>query len=110
VSRCLEIPVDENEPLIRDALVELRGLISAHLPDATFAVVRREDPEGIYLRAVVDVVDLDAVVDVVLDRMVELNELGLPVYVLPEWPPARIEAHLRGTSAPVPIERLLPIG
>lgn len=110
MSTYLDIPVDANEPAIRDALDELRNLISVRWPDATFSSVRRDDPKGIYLRATVDIPDLDLVVDVVLQRMVELNELGLPVYVIPAWPPARIEAHLHEVTEPALIERLLPIG
>lgn len=110
MTKYLDVPVDINEPAINRALSELRDLISARWPDAEYAVVHREDPEGIYLRAIVDVADMDDVVDVVLDRMVALNELGLPVYVVPEWSQERIEAHLRALPSVAPIERLLPIG
>lgn len=99
----LDVPVDVNEPHIRTALLELQALIAARYPDAVFTVVHGDDPEGIYLRAAVDTDDLDDVVDVVLARMVELNELGLPIYVIPVWPMARIRAHVQH-EAKVPIE------
>jgi len=107
VSVYLDVPVDEHEPHIQAALAELRRLIVTRWPDATFSVYYGDDPEGIYLKAVVDVPDLDEVVDRVLDRMVELSELGLPVYVVPEWPPERIRAYLRDHKSE-PIEQRLP--
>lgn len=90
----LDIPVDANHPVIQAALTELRGLIATRYPAATFVVYRGEDPEGSYLSPMVDVDDLDEVLDVVLNRMVEIQETGLPVYVVPDWPPERVRTQL----------------
>jgi hypothetical protein len=70
-------------PRLDEAIVELRELITRHYPDATFTVSEGEDPDGIYLTATVDVEDMGEVVDVFLDRMVDLQvEEGLPIYVI----------------------------
>lgn len=71
------------DPRIVAAIDELRGLISARFPSADFRVGLGEDPEGVYLRAVVDVEDRGEVVDVFLDRLVDFQlDGGLPLYVV----------------------------
>ncbi len=79
---------------IRNALDELCGIILQHYPEATFHVSRAEDdPEIIHLTATADVEDTDEVVDVVIDRMLELHiDEGLPVYVIPVRPLERVRA------------------
>jgi hypothetical protein len=81
--------LDEHDPRIEAALAELRGMILQHYPEATFQVTEGEDPCGIYLTATVDVEDTDEVVDVFVDRLVNMQvEEGLPVYVIvlePTW-------------------------
>jgi hypothetical protein len=81
-----------NHPRVESALSELRELIEAEYPAATFEVSSGEDPEGgIYLIATVDVQDTDAVVDVVIERLLELQiEERLPVYVIPLRPHSSI--------------------
>jgi hypothetical protein len=87
------------DPPTQAALRELQELIQAAYPDASFAVVRGEDPEGLYLRATVDVEELDQVVDVFIERLVELQvEAGLPVYVIPLEPAERALAAMRTPS------------
>lgn len=94
------VAADENDPRIRAALIELRELIAARYPEATFDVVRGEDPAGIYLLPIVDVEDLDEVAAVFMPRLVDLQvDGGLPVYVLPDWPAERVRAHLRRQPA-----------
>lgn len=96
------VPPDANDPRIQAAIAELRGLIAARYPDATFTVYHGEDPEGIYLNAVVDVEDLDAVTDTFIGRLVDLQvEGGLPVYVTLDWPIERVRAHLRRPAPPI---------
>ena len=86
----------ELDPRIARALDELRDLISARYPSATFSTGPRDDPEGISLTAVVDVEDADEVVPVFLPRLVEMQvEEGLPVYVVPLETPERVAALLR---------------
>jgi hypothetical protein len=79
-------------------------MILQRFPDAIFEVVRGDDPDGVYLTAKVDVDDLDEVTDTVISRVVDMQvDEGLPVYVVPDWPPARIRAYLR-QQAKLPID------
>lgn len=75
------------------AVTELQELIRAHYPTATFTVGEAENPDGVYMRAIVDVDDTDEVTEVFIDRMIDLQvEDGLPLYVVPVRTPARIAA------------------
>ena len=77
----------------RAALTELQGMIAARYPATQFAVFRGDDPDGWYLRAVVDVDDPDEVTDLVLDRLVDLQlDEGLPLHVIPIRTPERLAA------------------
>ena len=85
-----------NDPRIREALAELQNLILDRYPDASFTVSEGDDPTGVYLRATVDVEDLDEVLDVVIDRLLDLQiRERLPVYVIPVRPLERTVAELR---------------
>jgi len=55
------------------AIMELQGLIRQHYPNTTFEVVHGDDPIGMYVLATVDVEDTEAVVDVYIDRLLELQ-------------------------------------
>jgi hypothetical protein len=100
---------DADDPRIQAALAELRELIAARYPDATFATYRGEDPEGIRFVATVDVEDLDAVMDTFLGRLVDLQvEERLPVYVVLDQPLERIREQLRRKPAQ-PIEERLAL-
>ena len=84
---------DRNDPRIQAAIAELTGLIRDRYPSASFTVDEGEDPEGVYVTATVDVEDTDEVVDVFIDRMVDLQvKDGLPVYVIPVRPIERVAA------------------
>ena len=86
------------DPRIHAAVAELRDTIQARYPDASFAVYRGlgGDAEGIYLETTVDLEDTDEVIDLVIDRLVDLQvEEGLPIRVLPVRPPERTAAMLR---------------
>ncbi len=73
------------------AIMELQGLIRQHYPDTTFEVVHGDDPTGIYVLATVDVEDTEAVVDIYIDRLLELQiDAGLAVYIVPVRPLARV--------------------
>ena len=90
-------------PRIKEALHELKGLITAHFPQAAFVVEEGFDPEGVYLVTTVDIADTDDVIAVVGDRLVEMQvEEGLPVYVTPLRPLERVVAELRKQEAPTP--------
>lgn len=87
-------PADELAPRARSAVDELEALILHRYPDATFRVTRGpDDTEAIHLVATVDVDDPDAVLDTVMDRMMDLQiEDDLPIYVIPVRPPERVLA------------------
>src|SRR4051794_20973235 len=75
---------------IQQGIAELQGMIQEHFDEATFAVFHGDDPEGVYMRVTVDVEDTDEVVDVFLDRLLQLQvEEELPLYVIPVRPANR---------------------
>ena len=79
-------------PHMRAAIAELQRLIQQHYPGAIFQVEPGDDPTGMYLLATVDVEDTDAVVEVYIDRLLELQiDEGLAVYVVPVRPLARVQ-------------------
>jgi H2-forming N5,N10-methylenetetrahydromethanopterin dehydrogenase-like enzyme len=78
-------------PRMQAALGELQRLIQQHYPEATFQVEPGNDPTGMYVLATVDVEDADVVVEVDIDRLLELQiDEGLAVYVVPVPPLARV--------------------
>ena len=73
----------------------MRTLIAGRYPGTGFDVFERDDPEGVRLRATVDVEDTDAVMDGVMDALYDIQvERGLPVYVVTEQPPSRVAEQL----------------
>ena len=85
---------------IQVALAELKGTIRARFPHAVFEVFEGDDPDGVYLMAEVNVEDTDEVAALYTDRLIDLQvEEGLPVYVLPVRPLARVAAELREEGA-----------
>src|SRR6266568_5137569 len=83
-------------PRMEEAVHELQRRITARFPQASFVVEEGCDPEGIYLVTTVDIADTDEVMDVIGDRLVELQvDEGLPVYVTPLRPIQRVVAELR---------------
>lgn len=91
------IPPDPDDPRVQAALAELKERILEHYPTATFQVTTRDDdPPGVFLTAIVDVDDLDAVADLVLSRAVDMMlEDGLQIYVNAHWPLERVAVYLR---------------
>ncbi len=88
-----------SDPRIRAAIEEIRGLISDRYPDATFSVGLGHDPDGVYLRTVVDVDDRGDVIDTYIARLTDLQDDDhLPLYVVPRRPPERNAAILRSQS------------
>lgn len=78
------------DPGMQSAIAELQGLIRAHYPSTTFTVGVTEDPDGVYIRAVVDVDDTDQVTETFIDRLIGMQvERGLPIYVVPVRTPER---------------------
>ena len=88
--------VSSSDPRIDRAVVELRALVERRYPDATFEVFHGEDPDGTYLQAVVDVEDTDEVMDLVIDRLLDLQiEERLPVYFVQTQPLSRVVEALK---------------
>lgn len=80
------------DPRTQAALDQLQELIRHRYPAVSFSVARGEDPEGFYLKATVDLDDVDEIVDqTLLDRLFDIQvEQGLPVYVIPLQPLKRV--------------------
>ena len=90
-------------PRMKEAIHELKGLITARFPQAAFVVEEGFDPEGVYLITTVDIADTDDVIAVIGDRLVELQvDEGLPVYVTPLRPIERVVAELRNRQTTIP--------
>jgi hypothetical protein len=88
------------DPRIDQAVAELQGLIRERYPSATFDVVAGDDPEGTYVWTTVDVEDTNQVLDVVIDRLLELQvEDRVPVHVIPIRTPERILATVQAQQA-----------
>lgn len=80
-------------PEMQAAVTELQDLILTRYPSTVFTVGEADDPDGVYMRAVVDVDDPDEVTEVFIDRMIDLQvEGGLPIYVVPVRTPERLAA------------------
>lgn len=82
------------------ALDELQGLIAQRYPLATFEVAYATDePDNIHLTAIVDVDDTDTVLDLIIDRVVELQvEARIPVHVIPIRTPERVLAAMQAQA------------
>ena len=91
-------------PAMQKALVELQGLISKRYPDAACRVTRSpENLKTVLLKPVVDVDDRDEVMDVVIDRLGELQEQEqLSLLVVPVRIKARSEAIRRAMEQTEP--------
>ena len=76
--------LDTHTLRLQAAVEELQRLIHGVYPAATFQVVPGDDPAGTYVVATVDVEDVEAVIDVYIDRLLAFQiDEGLPVYVVP---------------------------
>jgi hypothetical protein len=96
-------------PRIREALDELRGIIADRYPEATFEVRRGEEPAALWLVATVAVEDRYEVIDLFLDRLVELRvEEALPVFVDVQRTPEREAAVLAAAQQPAVVASLAP--
>lgn len=85
------------DPRMEQAIEELIGAVQQRYPAATFEVAPGQDePDAVHLVATVDVEDPDEVLDLVIDRVLELQIAeGLPVHVIPIRPLARVVQELR---------------
>ena len=77
-------------PRAQAALDELQAMIAARYPEAAFSVYTWYDTAGIFLEATIDVDDTQEVLDVFMERLVDIQvEDGVPVYVRVSQPPER---------------------
>lgn len=79
---------------IQQAVSELQDLVRERFPNAQFQLCRAEDdPRSLDLVTTVDVDDPDTVLDVVMDRLLDLQVNGrLPIHVVPLRPMERVLA------------------
>lgn len=86
---------------IQAALDELQAIILRHYPTARFNVTRGiDDPAIVELVTIVDIDDPDRVLDIVINRQMEIQiEQGLPIFVVTERPPERATALIVGDHA-----------
>lgn len=101
-----------DDPRIQAAIEEFKAMISARFPGTTYTVSIGDDPEGVYLDAIVDLDDPDEVMDLIIKRLVDLQvDEELPFYVIPLRTPERREALARarresGSWTRIPIYEL----
>lgn len=72
------------DPRFRDAVIELSDMIRRRFPEVTFDIVEGEESGTVWIWTTVDLVDTDPVVDLVIERTMDLLvDEGIPIYVLP---------------------------
>ena len=89
-------------PAIDAALDELKQIILAKYPDAVFEVQRGiDEPDSFELDAIVDLENGDEVLDLVIDRVLDMQlKDGLPIHVIPLRPStSRWEIAARAAAA-----------
>ena len=85
-----------DDPRIQATLAELEQAIATRYPVATFDVFYREDPNGVRLRATIDVEDTGEVIDTVIDKLYEIQvKQGLPIYAIAVRPVHRVAEQVR---------------
>jgi hypothetical protein len=84
-------------PHMQRALDELQTMIQAQHPTATFAITCAEDdPDSVHLQTTVDVEDPETVLDLVIERVLELQvDEHLPIHVIPIRPLERVAETMR---------------
>ena len=84
----------ESMPGLNEALAELKQVIRAKYPEATFVVAPTpDDDEAIDLIITVDIPDTDDIVDLVIDHVLEIQvDRRLPIHVVPVRPLDRVIA------------------
>ena len=86
--------IEPSDPRVEVAIAQLMGLVRSRFPSATSSLFRRDDEDALTLRVEVDTDDLDDVVEIVLDKLYEVQvEQGLPLHLVTTWPPERVTAH-----------------
>src|SRR5437762_2897563 len=84
------------------AIDELQRTILARYPTTTFQVSRsQDDPRAVHLTAIADLDDPSEVLDLVIDRVVDLQvDEGIPLHVIPIQTPARVLAEMASRQQP----------
>lgn len=84
-------------PQMAKAIVELMTIIGERYPDAQFSVTPGiDDPESVHLTTTVDIDETEDVLDLVIDRLLELQvDEQLPIHVIPLRPIERVLAAMR---------------
>jgi hypothetical protein len=78
------------------AIEELKTMITEHYPDAQFSIERAPDePKSIHLVPTVDIDDAGDVADLVLNRVLDFQDQGLRLHVIPIRPIERVIADLK---------------
>ncbi len=82
------------DPARQQAVAELTDLVKRRYPTSSFAIGPGEDDHTVtHITTTVDLDDPDEVVDLVIDRMLELQiQESIPVYVIPIRTPERVAA------------------
>lgn len=80
------------EPRRLHAVTELTDLIRSQYPDAAFQIgPGTDEPESTYIAVVVDLDDPDEVMDLIIDRLIDLQvEQNIPISVIPTRTPERV--------------------
>src|SRR5262245_41691278 len=88
-------------PRMVNAIEELKTMIRERYPDAQFEVTRDpDDSRSILLETIVDIDETEDVLDLVLNRVLDLQaEDRLPIHVIPMWPRERTIAEFKRSRA-----------
>jgi hypothetical protein len=82
--------VTADDPRVQTAFAEMQQRILDHHPRTTFTIGRVGDMPGIWMTATVDLEDPDDIIDLFIDRLLEIQiSEGLPIHILPEQTPER---------------------
>ncbi|MHB8574645.1 MAG: hypothetical protein ACYDCQ_04875 [Dehalococcoidia bacterium] len=93
--------LDTNESQMRAAIRELKQLVRARFPDANFGVTIGEDPFGVYLTVYLDIDDSDKVMDIMIDKLLEI-QVDRQLSIYPMIAPSRRK--VRQTHAAVRVD------
>jgi len=92
---------DDLDVRIQQAVDELENMIKGRYPTTSFEVGQGDDPSGTYVVATVDIDDPDEVMDLIIDRLVDIQvEDGLPVYIVPVRTEERVLRELQSRPTP----------
>lgn len=99
------IHLDNPDAKLRDAIDELTSLIGRRYPAASFDISEApDDPETVHVYATVDVDEPEQVLDLVIERVLALQEEGIPIHVIPLRTPEReaamLEAERKAAAGP----------